>query len=302
MTKIFIGSSEKNIGVARAVAKVLNRNGCGGAEVWDEVVAKLGKSFLETLVEIRGDYDFAVMIWASDDVTESKGTTVGSPRDNVVFECGLFMGALGRERVFVVHDKAAKIPSDFAGITLAPYDGARAAGGEVEGALLDACSDIAAQIKQSPFAYMVGEWKSRYVMTCENGHPVAEEVVEVRPARAGISITSRKALSTMHEQYAAHARPVFERQLIGEWRSEAEAGDIEGLLLLKIHPRNKIMYGYFSSPDECGATVFGSWVLARMDDGADDEKVAQRLKTGERMLLDETFDFPPAPPVDLSTR
>lgn len=292
VTRVFIGSSEKNIGVARSVASVLKKDCCASVEVWDEVVAKLGKSFLETLLEIRDDYDFAVMVWGSDDVTESKGATVVSPRDNVVFECGLFMGALGRERVFVVHDKATKIPSDFVGITLAPYDGARVAGGEVEEALSDACSDVAVLIKQSPFAYMVGEWKSRYVMTCENGHPTCEEVVVVRPARDGISIISKQALSAMHEHYSAHARPVFERQLIGEWRSKAEAGDIEGLLLLKIHPRNKIMYGYFSSPDECGATVFGSWTLARMDDGVDEAKVAQRLQTGEQMLMDETFGFP----------
>ena len=290
-TRVFIGSSGKNIDIAKAVASVLEEGGGTRATVWNENVFNLGRGFLETLLEIRDQYDFALMIWGSDDTTESKGQSSASPRDNVVFECGLFMGALGRERVFIVHDKETKIPSDFAGITLAPYDGARVRDGEVEQALRTACADIAREIKQSPFAYMVGEWKSRYRLPTEKGHPIVEEVVEIRPARAGVSISSKAGANPADDYYTSYARPVFERQLIGEWRSTAEAGDGEGLYLLKIHPRNKIMYGYCTSPDEGGRTVFAPWVLARKDEGADDAKIEERLKTGEEMLRDETITF-----------
>jgi predicted nucleotide-binding protein len=47
------------------------------------------------------DYDFAIMTWAADDSTFSNGTVTASPRDNVVFECGLFMGILGKDRAFI---------------------------------------------------------------------------------------------------------------------------------------------------------------------------------------------------------
>jgi predicted nucleotide-binding protein len=46
--------------------------------------------------------DFAAFVVTADDVTASRGRRKASPRDNVVFEIGLFMGAIGRERTFVV--------------------------------------------------------------------------------------------------------------------------------------------------------------------------------------------------------
>ena len=41
-------------------------------------------------------FDFAVMILSPDDMTESRDQSYASPRDNVLFELGLFMGRLGR--------------------------------------------------------------------------------------------------------------------------------------------------------------------------------------------------------------
>ena len=66
-------------------------------------------------------YDFAVLVLSDDDVTISRKHTQVSPRDNVVLELGLFMGALGRRRTFVViaqtDDGPPKIPSDLLGNT-----------------------------------------------------------------------------------------------------------------------------------------------------------------------------------------
>ncbi|HSF56856.1 MAG TPA: TIR domain-containing protein [Candidatus Binatia bacterium] len=38
-----------------------------------------------------------------------------APRDNVIFEMGLFMEAKGRERVLVVREQGAKMPADIGG-------------------------------------------------------------------------------------------------------------------------------------------------------------------------------------------
>ena len=125
--KLFIGSSKASIPVARLVANRLEGDDSAEVTVWDEGVFSLNKGFLEKLLAVLSEFDFAVLVWAPDDVTESKGESRASPRDNVIFECGLFMGAVGRERVFIVCDQSVslKIPSDLAGITLATYDGSR---------------------------------------------------------------------------------------------------------------------------------------------------------------------------------
>ena len=40
---------------------------------------------------------------------------LSAPRDNVIFEMGIFTEAKGRERVLVVRDQGAKIPADIGG-------------------------------------------------------------------------------------------------------------------------------------------------------------------------------------------
>jgi hypothetical protein len=45
-----------------------------------------------------------------------------SPRDNVVFEAGLFGGALGIRRTFILHANGAKLPTDLLGLTSIRYD------------------------------------------------------------------------------------------------------------------------------------------------------------------------------------
>ena len=45
-----------------------------------------------------------------------------SPRDNVVFEAGLFGGALGMRRTFILHANGSKLPSDLLGLTCVRYE------------------------------------------------------------------------------------------------------------------------------------------------------------------------------------
>lgn len=53
-----------------------------------------------------------------DDLVRYRGKKVNAPRDNVIFELGLFMGAIGRDRTYLLtSSKEMKIPSDLDGIT-----------------------------------------------------------------------------------------------------------------------------------------------------------------------------------------
>lgn len=72
---------------------------------------------------ITTDADFAALVFTADDLTVSRGKAANSPRDNVVFELGLLMGSLGRDRVFIVKPKKVdiKVPSDLLGVTCLEY-------------------------------------------------------------------------------------------------------------------------------------------------------------------------------------
>ena len=67
--------------------------------------------------------DFAIAIGQPDDVTLSRGESTASPRDNVIFELGFFMGRLGRHRSFLLepHGEQVKLPSDLSGINVVTY-------------------------------------------------------------------------------------------------------------------------------------------------------------------------------------
>ena len=80
---------------------------------------------LETLVKAKRQYDFAILVLTPDDLANKKGAQLFLPRDNVVFELGLFMGALGKDRTFILLKKKEQIGlrSDLAGITTAELCG-----------------------------------------------------------------------------------------------------------------------------------------------------------------------------------
>jgi hypothetical protein len=65
-------------------------------------------------------------VFAQDDWTTTDAAQDGqaSPRDNVVFEAGLFGGALGIRRTFILHAKGSKLPTDLLGLTSVRYDAA----------------------------------------------------------------------------------------------------------------------------------------------------------------------------------
>ncbi|HEX8228024.1 MAG TPA: nucleotide-binding protein [Chloroflexia bacterium] len=125
---LFIGSSSEGLEVAQAVEYQLQRD--AEITIWNENHFGLGSTTLETLVNSLQRFDFAVLILTPDDFIKSRDIHELSPRDNVMFELGLFMGHLGRARTFIVFDRSAKpkIPSDLAGVTPAAYDGTRSDG------------------------------------------------------------------------------------------------------------------------------------------------------------------------------
>jgi hypothetical protein len=124
MTKpsVFIGSSSEGLEFARAVRSLL----AADAEItlWNEGFFSLGNTFIETLVNALPRFDFAILVLTPDDLVNSRDVETFGPRDNVIFEAGLFMGHLGRSRTFILHQShiKIKIPTDLSGVTTATYE------------------------------------------------------------------------------------------------------------------------------------------------------------------------------------
>ena len=104
--RIFLGSSLQQEKLLQAVARGLED--IAHVEPW-MTSFNPGVSTLERLLELAHEVDFAAFIFAQDDWTAvnasaapSEGAGQPSPRDNVVFEAGLFGGVLGMRRTFIL--------------------------------------------------------------------------------------------------------------------------------------------------------------------------------------------------------
>src|SRR3954453_12727379 len=130
--RIFLGSSGKQAKLLQALTRGLED--VAHVEPWTTSFNP-GTTTLERLLELTREVDFAAFVFAQDDWTTNTPTpepapTPGqaSPRDNVVFEAGLFGGVLGMRRTFILHASGSKLPTDLLGLTCVRYDGSTAAG------------------------------------------------------------------------------------------------------------------------------------------------------------------------------
>src|SRR3954467_9527416 len=119
--RIFLGSSGEQAKLLQAITRGLE--GVADVEPW-MTTFNPGRSTLDRLVELPPEVDFAAFVFAQDDWTTTDASQSGqaSPRDNVVFEAGLFGGALGIRRTFILHAAGSKLPSDLLGLTSVRYD------------------------------------------------------------------------------------------------------------------------------------------------------------------------------------
>ena len=120
---IFIGSSKESLSIANQIEAELARDRIV-VTVWTKGVFTASDFSMESLARIADSSDFAVLVLGADDVVISRNKETLAPRDNVVFELGLFMGAIGRQRTFLLIPRSIgiKIPTDLLGITPLHYE------------------------------------------------------------------------------------------------------------------------------------------------------------------------------------
>lgn len=121
--RVFIGSSNESKSIAQAVFENIEDQ-CEPT-LWFHDIFKLSEYSLASLQRVAHDYDFAIFIFADDDERNLRGELGTITRDNVIFECGLFVGALGSHRVFVVQSDNLKfsLPTDLLGWNTTTYTG-----------------------------------------------------------------------------------------------------------------------------------------------------------------------------------
>lgn len=140
--RLFIASSVESIPIAEAVNVNLDHQ--FEVTIWTGGTFKLSSSTIEDLVEKSSTVDFALFIFAPDDVAVIRDENQHIVRDNVVFELGLFIGAIGKKRSFILkpRDIDIHLPTDLLGVTPADYDVNRS-----DGDLVSATNRVCSLIK-----------------------------------------------------------------------------------------------------------------------------------------------------------
>jgi len=120
--RIFLGSSTAQMKLVQSLTRGLED--IAHVDPWTASFNP-GTTTLDRLLELTREVDFAAFVFARDDWTikGAAGSEAGqaAPRDNVVFEAGLFGGVLGMRRTFILHANGAKLPTDLLGLTSIRY-------------------------------------------------------------------------------------------------------------------------------------------------------------------------------------
>lgn len=114
--RVFIGSSKEGLSIAKHVEHKLSPE-CE-CYLWTADIFKFNESSLESLLQEASLFDFGILVATGDDFATVRKMPFEVPRDNVIFEFGLFLGRLGSSRAFIIQEENAKLPSDLYGVTV----------------------------------------------------------------------------------------------------------------------------------------------------------------------------------------
>jgi hypothetical protein len=116
--RLFIGSSAEQLATLNEIIKLI------GDDVecipWTGAF-EMNKSGLDSLIKQTRLSDFAILLATKDDLTKQRGENLSTPRDNVIFEFGLFLGASGSDKCYLVAEADTNLPSDLDGITVSKF-------------------------------------------------------------------------------------------------------------------------------------------------------------------------------------
>jgi hypothetical protein len=297
--RIFLGSSGKQTSLLDSLTDGLED--IAHVEPW-MTTFNPGTTTLGRLLELTREVDFAAFIFAQDDWTTAAPSAgaaeeagLASPRDNVVFEAGLFGGVLGMRRTFILHARGAKLPTDLLGLTCVRYDEGIAPA-EIEAVSLKLRQAIESEGR---LARVEGQWWQFSLSARSEKEPSAVSLLDISRSRDGsLEVTGRawREDGTLSSRYWSEA--VKEKQdpsgVFYFWRGERpleqDAPPLHGTGEIKLESADRAS-GYFTTlsdtqPD-VNAKTSGVYLRADPEDlrilaGSDDRKrsklIAERLK------------------------
>jgi predicted nucleotide-binding protein len=109
---IFFGYCSQAKATALDIIRFL---GTLGVSVLDWQIDFTGGASIMQQIEQAAACSLGVFLFTKDDELAGPTEYVAAPRDNVVFEAGYFVRAIGKERVLIIREAGAKMPADLGG-------------------------------------------------------------------------------------------------------------------------------------------------------------------------------------------
>lgn len=114
----------RNLDLAEVVARFVDKRGLNAVILHEK--PNKGRTIIEKFEQNAMPCAFAIALLTADDegrLRNSDEDLHHRARQNVILELGYFHGALGRDRVAVLHDETVELPSDYDGVIYIPING-----------------------------------------------------------------------------------------------------------------------------------------------------------------------------------
>lgn len=261
--RMFIGSSVEQLPLAKAIQNNLQHT--VASTIWHQGVFKPSKSTLDCLQNASSQFDFALFIFKPDDVLKLRDKTYEAVRDNVLFELGLFIGLLGKERNFCLAPmKCApdlRVASDLIGFTPITFEDdpnqenkmalLGPASNELEDTIQIACKD----------SFLSGEWKQEWrVKTSKN-------FKKSNPSKALVQHTGNRfktIIESSSQRYEIEGVVERDKFITGKWTDKLKGASYFGSFQLAICPTHKKLVGKWVGFNSSNQVQSGDWVWIRV--------------------------------------
>lgn len=201
--RLFIGSSIEGLQIAYAIQESLEHDPVD-VTVWTQGFFHLSQSTLSGLIKGLSKYDIGVFVLTPDDLVTIRSKEFVSARDNVIFELGLFFGAMGQDRAFYViprSEKSFRLPTDLLGITAGTYDDNRE-----DNNLTAALGTFSNQVRNAVWNLELKPSEVSEVSVSSGGQKQEQEVV---PVKASTNISDNKDIDSFYNLYEKLFMPVY---------------------------------------------------------------------------------------------